>query len=823
MVVHPEIVEYLLSHGARHTLHSAVATGDIEAIRARARENPATIERPMDRVNRRRRALHLAVVKDQPRSLEALLDLGADPDARDAGGLTPLDEAALAGRTDMARTLADRGATVTLAAAIALERPEDVERLLKEEPDAMKPGHRLGTLIVRAAAEGPPHVVETLIRFGASVDVFDDPATSVDETTGYTALHAAAFHGNLAVVEVLLKHGANPRIRDGRYGGTSAGWASYARKRDVFERLIAAEIDIFDAIDFDRPDRIAEILRRDPAALRRPFGAYLPHDARPAAWCPDPAVTPLAWATAQNKTEAVRALTAHGAELAVGGNLARTHDERVASFLRMACLDWAVGGADRARHTHAAERLLQRHPEIARASIFTAAACGDVDEVRRTLDEHPERAIEPGGPRAWPPILYLCTARLPYQPASAANAVTIARMLLDSGADPNVYYQGGNESIHYTALTSVIGRGEEQAPTHPEARQLAALLLDRGAEPYDIQVFYNAFAGHASHGHLADDDLVWLLELIHRESIKRGRQADWADPEWKALNMGGYGSGAWYLLHSALKGNYLRIAEWALAHGASPNPSRASDSRTPPGTLYEQAIGTGLTQFAELLARYGARRTTPAGGGGSEFVAACLRLDRERASALAAAHPEYLADPSPLKVAAEYDLTAAAELLLDLGMSPDLEDRSRARPLHFAAYSDSPGVAQLLIRRGAEIDPRDTMHESTPIYWAFFGQRWRMVDLLTPLSRDVWALVPAGKTDRVRDVLKAEPRLARVSWEGGTPLFYLPDDERSAVEIAKLFLEHGADAWFKRKDGTTAGEIARARGLDAAAELLKVR
>ena len=35
--IRPAVVEYLLAHGARHTLHSAVAVGDVESIRARAR------------------------------------------------------------------------------------------------------------------------------------------------------------------------------------------------------------------------------------------------------------------------------------------------------------------------------------------------------------------------------------------------------------------------------------------------------------------------------------------------------------------------------------------------------------------------------------------------------------------------------------------------------------------------------------------------------------------------------------------------------------------------------------------------------------------
>jgi ankyrin repeat protein len=96
-----------------------------------------------------------------------------------------------------------------------------------------------------------------------------------------------------------------------------------------------------------------------------------------------------------------------------------------------------------------------------------------------------------------------------------------------------------------------------------------------------------------------------------------------------------------------------------------------------------------------------------------------------------------------------------------------------------------------------------------------------MVDLLTPHSRDVWALVPAGKLARLEQVIPAEPELAASSWEGGTPLFDLPDDEELAVKIVRLFLAHGADPAFKRNDGVTAEQIARARGLDAAADLLR--
>jgi ankyrin repeat protein len=65
-----ELTAYLLAHGARHNIYSAVATGATEAIREIVGRSPSDLERPMDRTNRRRHPLHLAVVEKQRASLE---------------------------------------------------------------------------------------------------------------------------------------------------------------------------------------------------------------------------------------------------------------------------------------------------------------------------------------------------------------------------------------------------------------------------------------------------------------------------------------------------------------------------------------------------------------------------------------------------------------------------------------------------------------------------------------------------------------------------------------------------------------------------------
>ena len=54
----------------------------------------------------------------------------------------------------MAQLLISRGAKVGLPAAVGLQTTGDLERLLREDPDCLKPGNRWAHLIVRAGAQG---------------------------------------------------------------------------------------------------------------------------------------------------------------------------------------------------------------------------------------------------------------------------------------------------------------------------------------------------------------------------------------------------------------------------------------------------------------------------------------------------------------------------------------------------------------------------------------------------------------------------------------------------------------------------------------------
>jgi ankyrin repeat protein len=529
-------------------------------------------------------------------------------------------------------------------------------------------------------------------------------------------------------------------------------------------------------------------------------------------------------------------------QLAGSASESEGHDALVARFLRNACPDHHVrGGPAHVMALHTADLLLAQHPEIARDSFHTAIVCGDLAEVERILRERPQAATEKGsragndrarvgefedifrdaGPINWEPLLYLSFTRLSLRAAND-NAVAIATLLLDHGANPNAYFKAGDS--FYTPLVGVIGEGEESRPPHPRRNELVQLLLDREANAYG-QVIYNThFNG----------DVQWFLEMAYANALKTGRTSDWENPDWPMFDMGGYGCGARFLLGGAVDRNNLELARWMLEHGANPNaaaPAKRNrhtidaSGRLSSRALYEEALRKGSREMADLLASFGATRSVVTLEGEEAFAAACLRLDRAEARAMLVGHPEYLSSPKAITVAIMRDSADVVEWLLDLGMSPDIEDpeEGKQHPLHVAAYHDSLEIARLLLERGAQIDPRETRYSSTPLWGAVWGQHKRIIDLLSPLSSDVWALAFVGNVEQLRKVLASEPRLARSRGENETPLMWLPGDEDQAMEVAELFLAGGADPNVRNGQGQTAADLASVRGLDRVAALLRSR
>ena len=156
------------------------------------------------------------------------------------GGRTACELAIATGNAEITDILVSAGATPPRldaagqfeAAAMRADRAA-VEALLAEEPDlAGKARAREPALVVRAAEHGRIDAVRLLAAHG-----FDVNAT---QARGRTALHEAAFRGDLATVDLLLELGADPAMRDRDYNSPPLGWAEHNGKQEVAARLRAA-------------------------------------------------------------------------------------------------------------------------------------------------------------------------------------------------------------------------------------------------------------------------------------------------------------------------------------------------------------------------------------------------------------------------------------------------------------------------------------------------------------------------------------------------------------------------------------------------------
>ena len=500
-------------------------------------------------------------------------------------------------------------------------------------------------------------------------------------------------------------------------------------------------------------------------------------------------------------------------------------------FLENACPDHHVrGGPAHVRARHTAIRLLEHDPDLATADFYTSVVCGEIAEVERALLAQPSLANTKSsapsdarhtaghqgdlnrdlGPKGWEPLLYLCFTRLPLQSVDE-NSVAIARALLDRGADPNVYFMAG--SSRYTPMVGAIGEGEEDRPPHQHRDELVRLLLERGAYPYDNQVLYNI------HFHT---NFLWFFEMIYEHSLKTGRKADWDDPNWSMLGMGGYGPGAYYWLGVAVGKNDLPLAEWMLAHGASPSVAESNHPKFVKRSLHELALRNGFTEMADLLLRHGAEPSNYVPDERERFTAAALRLDHSEVERALTRLPEWRSSTDAIFEAARRNRADAVALLIDAGISPNVATPKGETALHIAAYHDAIEAATLLIDRGADIDPIESDWSNTPLGAAVYAQNFRIIELLGKFSRDIWELTFVGDIERLRTLFAAHPELAQTESDGHTPLMWLPtDDEQRAIDIARLFLEHGANPAARTNEGVTAADRAERLGMFDLAELLR--
>jgi ankyrin repeat protein len=387
---------------------------------------------------------------------------------------------------------------------------------------------------------------------------------------------------------------------------------------------------------------------------------------------------------------------------------ARTRDlaEQAQRFCEASIRDWSGQ----------AKRMLEAAPELAGYNFATALVLGEAERVRSEISRDPglvSRADERWG---FTPLHAVCASRWHrLDPARADGLSTVARLLLEAGADP----LGTARSGSWTPLGCAVAGEANPA--------IARLLLERGAVPEDRDLYLAGFA--------SDDHETLRLLLQHARDVASTAKSALAAPL-----SGGDIHGIRMLLDAGADPNRFvddahepaplmyaavrtdapaDVVDLLLSRGADPSAS-GPDGRSP----YALAISKGRSDIAALLLSHGAE---PDASAADELLAACLSGDVRAARDHVERDPAVLGSLSDeqraaaLARAAETGNAAGLTVMLDLGFPVDARGELGATPLHTAAYAGSADIAELLLRRGAGLEATDGNWNSTPLDWALVG------------------------------------------------------------------------------------------------------
>ena len=209
--------------------------------------------------------LHFAVNRDNPRLVSLLLERGADPDAANDKGATPLTQAAYSGKLQTIDQLLAEGASVDaeaygdggtpLAFALFWGHREAADKLaeIAVVPHNLRIAAGLGRLDIIAELFNPDGKLNPEAGFHREFHrphsgfppwrPSDDRQEILDEALGY-----AARNGRIEAMALLHAHGAHLDAEP--YNGTALAWAARCDRTDAIAWLLDHGADINRQGDF---------------------------------------------------------------------------------------------------------------------------------------------------------------------------------------------------------------------------------------------------------------------------------------------------------------------------------------------------------------------------------------------------------------------------------------------------------------------------------------------------------------------------------------------------------------------------------------------
>jgi ankyrin repeat protein len=155
-----------------------------------------------------------------PFAIDRLLALGAPIGLKDRWGVTPIEAMSRAGADGggLVRHMLTHGVTPDPEAFARLGDRDMLAALAESDPEIA----RRDTVLMAAVDHRHHDLVRWLLGQGANANARNT------NLSRQTALHNAAWNGDLDMVQLLVEHGADLHARDGEHDNTPLGWAHTA-------------------------------------------------------------------------------------------------------------------------------------------------------------------------------------------------------------------------------------------------------------------------------------------------------------------------------------------------------------------------------------------------------------------------------------------------------------------------------------------------------------------------------------------------------------------------------------------------------------------
>jgi ankyrin repeat protein len=260
--------------------------------------------------------------------------------------------------------------------------------------------------------------------------------------------------------------------------------------------------------------------------------------------------------------------------------------------------------------------MLSDRPDLLGDDPYLTCVVGNETRVNEMLATNPDWVHKAGGPLQMPPLIAVTHSALVRDASFAGVLVNCARLLLDSGANPDQTWT--NPEFPDWPLSAIYGAAGKNH--HPA---MTKLLLEHGANPNDNESLYHS---------MESKDLTCTRMLLEAGAKVDGTNAighalDYDRPEAVRLllqyggNAGHPGASDYPIFHAIRRGRSIEHIQMLLNGGADKNV-RNAHGKTP----YQFALLYGQPKTAALLQDPAmADALSPE----DAFVAACARGDHQ--------------------------------------------------------------------------------------------------------------------------------------------------------------------------------------------------